>query len=66
MAMDDILGMPVDDRIKLMTVMLADGYTDRVETLIERHGGAEVREFASHCLKLLTESRLALVAVGGK
>jgi hypothetical protein len=61
-----ILSMPVEERIKLMTGMLANGMTRQVDTVLDRTGGAELREFAGRCIRMLAESRLELADFKGQ
>jgi hypothetical protein len=55
--MVDLLGIPVDERIKLMTAMLVGGMDEQVNQTIDSTVGAELKELASHCLKLLAETK---------
>jgi hypothetical protein len=61
----DILGMYIEERIKLMTAMLANGMTQQVDSVLDRTSGAELREFAGRCIRMLAESRLELADIKG-
>jgi hypothetical protein len=53
--MADLAGLPVVERIKLMAAMLVNGNTAQVDHAMDRMGGGELKEFASHCLRMLAE-----------
>lgn len=63
--MGDISGLPVVDRIRLMAAMLATGRAVDVDRAIDRMGGSELKEFTSHCLRMLADSRTELADVKG-
>jgi hypothetical protein len=53
--MIDIQGMPVDERVKLMTAMLVDGMDEQVAHTLDNHSTAELRELAATSLRLLAD-----------
>ena len=61
--MIDIQGMPVDERVKLMTAMLVNGKDTDVEQTVYRTVGAELQELALHAIRLLADARNELAAV---
>jgi hypothetical protein len=65
LALINLSGVPVDERIKLMSTLLAIDKTADVEYTINRMSGSELKEFASRCIRMLAESRLELADVKG-
>ena len=64
--LSEISGLPVEERIKVLTAAHASGNDTIVNTVIDRLGAAELKELATHAIQLLADARLALAAMGGK
>ena len=65
-ALSSINSLPVEQKVKTLTGLIASGNEVVVSNLIDRTDGAGIKELAMQSLKMLTDSRLALAALEGK